>query len=49
MDMKKRRDLQLAYIADEAIMEEQSRCRKILQKSRKPQCIKQRPIIKKHD
>ena len=32
MDMKKRRDLQLAYIADEAIMEEQSRCRKILQK-----------------
>ena len=31
MDMKKRRDLQLAYIADETIMEEQSRCRKILQ------------------
>lgn len=32
MDMKKRRDLQLAYIADETIMEEQRRCRKILQK-----------------
>lgn len=28
MDMKKRRDLQLAYIADETIMEEQRRCRK---------------------
>lgn len=25
MDMKKRRDLQLAYIADETIMEEQRR------------------------
>ena len=32
MDMKKTRDLQLAYIADETIMEEQRRCRKILQK-----------------
>lgn len=31
MDMKKRRDMQLAYIADEAVMEEQKRCRKILQ------------------
>ena len=28
MDMKKRRDLQLAYIADETIMEEQRRCSK---------------------
>ena len=32
MNMKKRRDMQLAYIADEAVMEEQKRCRKILQK-----------------
>lgn len=32
MDMKKRRDMQLAYISDEAVMEEQIRCRKILQK-----------------
>lgn len=32
------------YIGKLAIL-----CRKILQKSRKPQCIKQRPIIKKHD
>ena len=32
MDMKKRRDMQLAYIADEAVMEEQMKCRKILQK-----------------
>ena len=31
MNMKERRDKQLAYIADEAIMEEQVRCRKILQ------------------
>ncbi len=31
MDMKKRRDMQLAYIADEAVMEEQMKCRKILQ------------------
>ncbi len=32
MDMKKRRDMQLAYISDEAVMEEQKRCRKIMQK-----------------
>ena len=32
MDMKKRRDMQLLYVADEAIMEEQSVCRKKLQK-----------------
>lgn len=32
MDMKKRRDGQLLYVADEAIMEEQSGCRKKLQK-----------------
>lgn len=32
MDMKKRRDMQLAYIADEAVMEEQIKCRKILQR-----------------
>ena len=32
MDMKKRRDMQLAYISDEAVMEEQKRCRKILQR-----------------
>lgn len=32
MDMKKRRDMQLAYIADEDVMEEQKRCRKNLQK-----------------
>ncbi|MCH4279846.1 hypothetical protein LQE94_07405 [Mediterraneibacter sp. NSJ-151] len=32
MDMKKRRDMQLAYISDEAVMEEQRICRKILQK-----------------
>ena len=30
--MKKRRDRQLAYIADESVMEEQVTCRKILQK-----------------
>ena len=30
--MKKRRDMQLAYISDEAVMEEQIKCRKILQK-----------------
>lgn len=30
MDMKKRRDMQLAYISDEAVMEEQVKCRKIL-------------------
>ena len=30
--MRKRRDMQLAYIADEAAMEEMARCRKILQK-----------------
>lgn len=32
MDMIKRRDRQLAYIADESVMEEMRRCRKILQK-----------------
>ena len=32
MDMKKRRDMQVAYISDQAVMEEQTKCRKILQK-----------------
>lgn len=32
MDMKKRRDEQLAYISDKAVMEEQKICRKKLQK-----------------
>ncbi len=32
MDMRKRRDEQLAYVSDESIMEEQMKCRKILQK-----------------
>ena len=32
MDMKKRRDKQLAYVSDESVMEEQKACRKILQK-----------------
>ena len=32
MDMKKRRDMQLAYISDEAVIEEQRIGRKILQK-----------------
>ena len=32
MDMKKRRDMQLLHVTDEAIMEEQSVCRKKLQK-----------------
>ncbi len=32
MDMKKRRDMQIAYVTDESIMEEQKRCRKLLQK-----------------
>ena len=32
MDMRKRRDMQLAYISDESVMEEQMKCRKILQK-----------------
>lgn len=32
MDMKKRRDMQLAYIADKAAMEEMVICRQILQK-----------------
>ena len=32
MDMRKRRDMQLAYIADEAAMEEMLKCRQILQK-----------------
>ena len=33
--MKKRRDMQLLYVADEAIIEEQSVCRKKLQKEKK--------------
>lgn len=32
MDMKLRRDMHLAYVADEAVMAEQIRCREILQK-----------------
>lgn len=32
MDMRKRRNMQMAYISDEAVMEEQAKCRKILQK-----------------
>ena len=32
MDMRKRRDMQLAYIADDAVMEEMAECRKILQR-----------------
>lgn len=32
MDMKKRRDMQLAYISDETVMKEQIKCRKILQR-----------------
>ena len=32
MDMKRRRDLQIAYIADQSVMEEMAKCRKILQK-----------------
>ena len=32
MDMRKRRNMQMAYISDEAVMEEQAGCRKILQK-----------------
>lgn len=32
MDMKKRRDMQLAYISDEAVFQEQLVCRRILQK-----------------
>lgn len=32
MDMKLRRDMHLAYVADEAVMAEQIKCRKILQK-----------------
>ncbi len=32
MDMKKRRDEQIAYIADEKIMKEMAECRKMLQK-----------------
>ena len=32
MNMRKRRDMQLAYIADEAAMEEMLKCRQILQK-----------------
>ena len=32
MDMRKRRTMQMAYISDEAVMEEQAECRKILQK-----------------
>ena len=32
MDMKHRRDMQIAYIADQSVMEEMAKCRKILQK-----------------
>ena len=32
MDMQERRDRQLAYVADEAVMEEMRKCRVILQK-----------------
>lgn len=32
MDMRKRRNMQMAYISDEAVMDEQAECRKILQK-----------------
>ena len=32
MDMKRRRDMQIAYIADQSVMEEMAKCRKILQK-----------------
>ena len=32
MDMRKRRDMQLLYVSDDSIMEEQSVCRKKLQK-----------------
>lgn len=32
MVMKKRKNMQMAYVADEAAMEEQAKCRKILQK-----------------
>ena len=32
MDMRKRRNMQMAYISDEAVMGEQAECRKILQK-----------------
>ena len=32
MDMRKRRDMQMAYVTDEAILEEQKKCRKLLQK-----------------
>ena len=32
MDMRKRRDAQLAYISDESVFEEQVACRRILQK-----------------
>lgn len=32
MDMRKRRNMQMAYISDKAVMDEQAGCRKILQK-----------------
>lgn len=32
MDMRKRRNMQMAHISDEAVMDEQAGCRKILQK-----------------
>ena len=32
MDMRKRRNMQMAYISDETVMDEQAGCRKILQK-----------------
>ena len=32
MDMRKRRNMQMAYISDEAVMDEQAECRKILRR-----------------
>ena len=32
MDNRKRRDLGMAYISDDAVMEEQKRCRRLMQK-----------------
>ena len=32
MDMRNRRDMQLAYVADEAVMEEMTVCKRLLQK-----------------
>ncbi len=39
MDMKERRDRQLAYVADAAVMEEMAECRRILQKSSPNLCV----------